>query len=74
MATSTHKLVGITRTLDDAVVPYMIDEDKPVSDTTEAILAAAHDLGVLGAKGTAVADDVIEFATLIGITVEEPAE
>lgn len=73
MATSDLTLNGITRTIDDAAVPYMIDEDKPVSDETEAIIEAARLLGIEGAKGTATAEDVIAFAALLSITVEEPA-
>lgn len=62
MTTSTHQRQGITRTIDDAVEPTLIDTGRPYSDTTDAILAAGRALAVLGAKGTATFADVVTFA------------
>jgi hypothetical protein len=72
MATATHLLGGITRTIDDAVYPAMLDAGRPVDDTKEAIIAAAHALGVKGCKGTATVQNVIDFAALFSVTVVAP--
>jgi hypothetical protein len=74
VATTAHKRQGITRTIDDAVEPVLIDTGRPYSDATDAIFSAARDLALAGAKGEADADGVMAFATLIGVTVVEPVE